>query len=294
MMNNSKTENRRSKSVYAKKSFGQNFLVDQNYINKIISALNPKENETIIEIGAGRGALTEKLVKSGAEIVAIELDRDLIPLLNEDFGQNENFNLIEQDALKVNFQEILKDQRSKIEDQKTKLVANLPYYISTAILQHLIQYRNEFSELILMLQREVVERITAEAGNTERGFLTVLVEAYFETEKLFDVPPNAFRPAPKIWSSIVRLKPKARSIIKDDEFFREIVSLGFRQKRKTILNNLKNAGEILYKKDLKALLEKNNIETKRRAETLTLEEWKKLTEIFNAKTQRREDAETDL
>lgn len=275
---------------FAKKSFGQNFLVDQNYINKIISAVNPKENETIIEIGAGRGALTKKLVESGASIIAIELDGDLIPLLIEDFGQNENFNLIEQDALKIDYSE-LSTSHSAL---STKLVANLPYYISTAILQHLIQYRNEFSELILMLQREVVERITAEVGNTERGFLTVLMEAYFETEKLFDVPPNAFRPAPKIWSSIVRMKPKAEKSIENGEFFRKLVSFGFRQKRKTILNNLKNAGEILYNKDLKALLEKNGIEPKRRAETLTLEEWKKLAEIVNTKKQRHEGAETDL
>ncbi len=267
------------KTNYAKKSFGQNFLVDQNYINKIISALNPKENETIIEIGAGRGALTEKLIESGANIIAIELDRDLIPILENDFGENENFKLIANDALKVDFSE-LSTQHSAL---STKLVANLPYYISTAILQHLIQYRNEFSEMVLMLQREVVERITAEIGNTERGFLTVLVEAYFEAEKLFDVPPNAFRPAPKIWSSIVRLKPKAADDISNDENFRKIVSCAFRQKRKTILNNLKNAPEILYKEDLKEVLEKNNIETIRRAETFDLGEWKKIATLLSVK-----------
>ena len=269
------------KTNYAKKSFGQNFLVDQNYINKIISALNPKEHETIIEIGAGRGALTEKLIESGAEIIAIELDRDLIPVLENDFGENENFKLVANDALKVDFSE-LSAQHSAL---NTKLVANLPYYISTAILQHLIGYRNEFSELVLMLQREVVERITAEIGNTERGFLTVLVEAYFESEKLFDVPPNAFRPAPKIWSSIVRLKPKAADDISNDENFRKIVSCAFRQKRKTILNNLKNAPEISDKENVKEVLENNNIETNRRAETLNLDEWKKLAEILSVKNE---------
>lgn len=269
------------KTSFAKKSLGQNFLVDDNYINKIISALNPKENDTIIEIGAGRGALTEKLVESGANIIAIELDRDLIPLLVKDFGENDNFKLVENNALKIDFS-ALGTPHSAL---GTKLVANLPYYISTAILQHLIQYRNEFSELVLMLQREVVERITAEVGNTGRGFLTVLIEAYFRAEKLFDVPPNAFRPVPKIWSSVIRLKPKTENFIENDEFFREIVSLGFRQKRKTILNNLKNAGEILCKKDLKALLEKSEIETKRRAETLSLEEWKKMAEILSGENE---------
>lgn len=269
-------------TVFAKKSFGQNFLVDQNYISKIIAALNPRENETIIEIGAGRGALTENLLESKANIFAIELDKDLIPLLLEKFGQFENFNLIEQDALKLEFSE-LRIQNSEL---KTKLVANLPYYISTAILQKLIEQREVFTEMILMFQREVVERITAASGNKERGFLTVLVEAYLQTEKLFDVPPTAFRPVPKVWSSVVRLKPKNESKIKNEKLFREIVSTGFRQKRKTLVNNLKNVPEFVYKnsriKENPALiLERLEIRPDRRAETLTLEEWIKLVNFLN-------------
>jgi 16S rRNA (adenine1518-N6/adenine1519-N6)-dimethyltransferase len=157
----------------------------------------------------------------------------------------------------------------------SKLVANLPYYISTAILQKLIEQRDCFSEMILMLQREVVERIVAEAGNKERGFLSVLVQTYLETEKLFDVAPTAFRPAPKVWSSIVRLKPKPEIEIKDEKLFREIISTGFMQKRKTILNNLKNAAPELKKKlgDVASFLESCRVEPQRRAETLTVDEW---------------------
>ncbi len=269
---------------FAKKSFGQNFLVDKNYISKIISALNPQENETIIEIGAGRGALTEKLVESGANILAIELDKDLIPLLQDEFGKYGNFQIIEKDALKIDFSS-LKTQNSKL---KTKLVANLPYYISTAILQKLIEQRYVFSEMILMLQREVVGRICAEAGNKERGFLTVLVEAYFKIQKLFDVPPTAFRPVPKVWSSAARFTVKSEKEIgiKNERLFREFISLGFKQKRKTILNNLKNSSGFLYKSvadkaDLASDLEKLNIDPKRRAETLTLDEWRKLTAFFD-------------
>ena len=270
-----KTEVRKPKTVFAKKSLGQNFLVDRNYINKIITALNLQPNDAIIEIGAGRGALTEKLVESGARIIAIELDKDLIPLLRERFENNENFALIEQDALKIDFREL-----TKTEDQrpKTKLVANLPYYISTAILQKLIEQRNCFLEMILMLQREVVERITAEAGNRERGFLTVLVEAYMKAEKLFDVPPNAFRPAPKVWSSVVRLLPEDNREITDEKLFREIIGAGFAQKRKTILNNLKNAPPELKEKfgNVETLLASCHIESHRRAETLTVNEWEQL------------------
>lgn len=270
------------KTPFAKKSFGQNFLIDQNYISKIISALGPKPNETIIEIGAGRGALTERLIESGANILAIELDKDLIPLLKKEFAENENFQLIEQDALKVDFQQLTKDKR-----QKKKLVANLPYYISTAILQKLARQREVFGELILMFQREVVERIIAEPGNKERGFLTVLVEAFFHAEKLFDVPPTAFRPVPKVWSSVVRLTTKNENALQNENLFLEIISAGFRQKRKTILNNLKNAPESLFReKEIRAnlpqVLEKLKIDPQRRAETLALEEWIKLTNFFDS------------
>lgn len=264
---------KKSKALFAKKSFGQNFLVDQNYIRKIIEAVNPQKGETIIEIGAGRGALTEKLVKSRANIIAIELERDMIAILHERFGKYENFNLIENDALKTDFADL-------INSKPAKLVANLPYYISTAILQKLIEQRDVFSEMILMFQLEVVERITAEAGKKERGFLTVLVEAYLKTEKLFDVPPKAFRPAPKVWSAILRLITKEPSeiTVSNDILFRELVSAGFSQKRKTILNNLKNSQPILKAKlgDAEKLLNKSEIDSKRRAETLTLEDWKQI------------------
>lgn len=265
---------------FAKKSFGQNFLTDQNYIHKIVAALNPQTDETIVEIGAGRGALTEMLFESGAKIFAIELDRDLIPLLEEKFGDFENFNLIQQDALKIDFSELNENHKSK-----TKLVANLPFYISTAILQKLIEQRAVFSEMILMFQREVVERITAEAGSSERGFLSVLTQAYLEVEKLFDVSPNAFRPAPKVWSSVVRLKPLENVEIEREDVFRELVSAGFAQRRKTILNNLKNAPQELIGKigDAERLLERCEIDYKRRAETLTLEEWKSILKNLSLK-----------
>lgn len=274
----------KSRKPFAKKSFGQNFLVDQNYINKIISALAPQNGETIFEIGAGRGALTEKLIESGANILAIELELNMIAVLKESFGDYQNFQLIEADVLKIDFHNLLENQP---ENQKVKLVANLPYYISTAILQKLIEHREIFSEMILMFQREVVDRITAEPGNSERGFLTVLVQSNLEVEKLFDVPPKAFRPAPKVWSSVVSLITKESDFqIKNENLFREIVSAGFRQKRKTIFNNLKNvSAELLEKFEKKGslanILENLNIEPNRRAESLTLDEWKKLSNLLS-------------
>ncbi len=273
------------KKPFAKKSLGQNFLVDQNIINIIISSLNPQKNETIVEIGAGRGALTEKLVETSGKVLAIEIDRELVPILRDQFGDRDNFHLIEQDALEINFESLINLQGP---NHKTKLVANLPYYISTAILQHLIQYRHSFSELVLMLQREVVDRITAKTGNKERGFLTVLIEAYFETEKLFDVPSNAFRPVPKVTSSTMRLITKKDGQIEriDEKMFRDIVSLGFMQKRKTILNNLKNATGVILNNIEKnggivKILGNAEIDSRRRAETLELIEWVNLVKIMS-------------
>ena len=284
--------NRRSpKTAFAKKSLGQNFLVDPTIINAIIDALELQAGETIIEIGAGRGALTRELVQTEAQIIAIELDRDLIPILQTEFANFPNFKIIEADALETNFAEIIKDQRPKTKDQRPKLVANLPYYISTAILQRLIEQRENFSELTLMLQREVVERITAAPNNSERGFLTVFIEAFAAVEKLFDVPPMAFRPVPKIWSSVVKIKFHQTSLItasaESQRLFKSLISTGFAQKRKTILNNLKSAPAPLSAKISEQggalkLLETSEIAAGRRAESLTLSEWLKLLSVFDS------------
>lgn len=265
------------KSPFAKKSFGQNFLVDGKYINKIIAALKLKENETIIEIGSGRGALTEGLVESGANVIAVELERDMIAVLRQRFDDEENFRLIEGDALKIDYSEF------RVPDAKLKLVANLPYYISTAILQKLIEQRDVFGEMILMFQSEVVERITARVGNSERGFLSVLVQNYLEVDKLFDVPPTAFRPSPKVNSAIVKLTPKSETNVGDEALFREIVSAAFVQKRKTIFNNLKNCPPKLLERigDVNGLLGKCAVEPSRRAETLTIDEWRGLCEAID-------------
>lgn len=273
-----------SRRSYAKKSLGQNFLVDQSCINKIISALDPKSDETIIEIGPGRGALTQKLVNLSGKVIAIEIDRELAPLLRESFSDDENFFLVEKDALEVDFGALTAIQSTA---RKTKLVANLPYYISTAILQHLIQYRTSFSELVFMLQKEVTERITAEPGTKQRGFLTVLIENYFNTENLFEVSPRSFKPVPKVTSAVIRLRPKKSFLSSktEEDLFRELISVAFAQKRKTLQNNLKNASgkiaELIGDREaLNALFTRTGIDPRRRAESVTRDEWIILMEYF--------------
>lgn len=265
--------NRDQTTGFAKRSLGQNFLVDQDFIDKIIKAVDPQPGETILEIGPGRGALTHRLVNSGAKVIAIELDRELVPQLREQFKDSPNFRVIEDNATKVDYARIgLAGSEGQIE---FKVVANLPYYISTAILQNLASQRSCFSSLILMFQREVVGRITAAPGTAERGFLTVLVESAFSVRKLFDVPPNAFRPIPKVVSSVVELTPKP-PLVTDNSGFRDLISQGFMQKRKTILNNLKGKNPNIFD-----VLKESEIDPQRRAESLTLDEWIRLFGFIN-------------
>ena len=257
----------------AKKRLGQNFLVDETYARRIVGALAPRAGETVLEIGPGRGALTSPLVESGARVVAVEFDRGLVAPLRSRFAGRENFTLIEADALEVEFCSVIEP------DASARVVANLPYNISTAILQRLIERRRCVSEMVLMLQREVVARITAPPGSTERGYLTVIVEAYCEAEALFDVPPGAFRPAPKVWSTVARLRARAGGPeVGDERLLWRVVSAGFAQRRKTILNNLRAApGDLRARVEAvggaATLLEAAGIEPARRAETLALDEW---------------------
>ena len=258
----------------AKRRFGQNFLVDQNVINRILDAVQPKSDETVIEIGPGRGALTARLLQSGARIIAIEFDRDLVPKLHGQFAGHSNFTLIEADALTVDFCRLVEPAHT------ARVVANLPYNIGTAILQRLIEQRACITEMFLMLQREVADRVTASTDSHERGYLSVFVEAYCETEKFFDVPARAFRPVPKVVSTVVRLRVRERipADVKDESLLWQVVSAGFAHPRKTILNNLREAPspiqELLGKRGgASIVLCDAGIPPLRRAETLTIEEW---------------------
>jgi 16S rRNA (adenine1518-N6/adenine1519-N6)-dimethyltransferase len=266
-----------------KKRFGQNFLADERVVERIIEEVSPRADETIVEIGSGRGALTSALVEKAGRLVAVEYDRDLVPLLREKFGARENFILIEADALAIDLCDAIAPAT------QARVVANLPYYISTAILQRLIEQRACLTEMILMLQREVVERICAPPASSGRGFLSVLVEAYCEAETLFDVAPTSFRPVPKVWSSVVRLRLRRRIAIDlvDENLLWRIVSAGFAQRRKTIFNNLRHAPAELLARIEKAggaerVLEGAGVVPQRRAETLTLEEWGRVTRVLEA------------
>lgn len=265
----------------AKRRLGQNFLVGSHFPQLIAASVAPQPGETILEIGPGQGALTGLLTESGARVVAVELDRELVPLLAGQFSRLDNFRLIEADALRVDFCEAIAPAAS------ARVVANLPYNISTPILQRLIQHRRCLREMTLMLQREVVERIVAPPGGKECGYLSVLVQFYCEAEKLFDIPPGAFRPVPKVISSVVRLKvrPQPAAEVNDEELFFELTKTLFAQRRKTILNNLRAGAERLELADaarVKHLLDQAGLDPQRRAETLSIAELARLANFISA------------
>ena len=267
-----------SSLILPSKRLGQHFLRDPRTIKRIIEAFAPKRDEIVLEIGPGTGALTAELVERAARVVAIEFDNKLAALLLERFGARDNFRLVQGDALNHDFCAEIHPATS------ARLVANLPYNISTAILQRLIAQRSCLTEMVVMLQREVVERILAPAGSSERGFLSVLVEAYCETEKLFDVAPGSFRPPPKVWSSVLRLtlRTNAPVELKDEELMWQLVSAGFAQKRKTMLNNLRHSSgklqEVIGQNGgASIVLCKAEVDVQRRAETLTVEDWVRIT-----------------
>ena len=257
------------------KSLGQNFLVDDSVPKDIVLGAEVDENDLVIEIGPGVGTLTAQLLNKAKKVVAIELDNDLIPILTEEMGSNPKFTLIHNDALKVNFNEIIGEEKS------VKLVANLPYYVTTPIIVKLLKEKYNFKSLTIMIQKEVAERMDAEPGNKDYGSLSLLVQYYCNTKIIRKVPPQCFIPRPQVDSLVIRLdrldEPKVK--VENEKLFFEIIRSSFNMRRKTLWNGVKNIG--LSKEKLELAFEEAGIDPKRRGETLTIEEFAVLSDKIN-------------
>ena len=257
------------------KSLGQNFLVDDSVPRDIVSGAEVDENDLVIEIGPGVGTLTAQLLNKAKKVVAIELDNDLIPILTQEIGDNPKFTLIHKDALKVDFNEIIG------EDKSVKLVANLPYYVTTPIIVKLLKENYNFKSLTIMIQKEVAERMNAEPGNKDYGSLSLLVQYYCNTRIVRKVPPQCFMPRPKVDSIVIRLdrleEPKVK--VENEKLFFEIIRSSFNMRRKTLWNGVKNVG--LSKENLEVAFKEADIDPKRRGETLTIDEFAILSDKIN-------------
>lgn len=254
------------------KSLGQNFLIDDSVLTDIVEGAEVDENDLVIEIGPGVGSLTAQLIGKAKKVVSIELDNDLIPILETELGEYENFSLIHNDALKVDFNEIIGDEKS------VKLVANLPYYVTTPIIVRLLKENYNFKSLTIMIQKEVAERIDAAPNCKEYGALSLLVQYYCNTKIVRVVPPNCFIPRPKVDSIVIRLDrlEKPRVEVKDEKLMFDIIRNAFNMRRKTLWNGTKFLG--IQKEILEKAYEEAGIDPKRRGETLTLEEFAALSD----------------
>lgn len=217
----------------ARKRFGQNFLHDQNVIQRIVHQIQPREGQHLVEIGPGKGALTEEVLHHIAHMDVVELDRDLIPILQDQLG--ERISIHNQDAMKFDFCSLTEG------DEKLRVIGNLPYNISTPLIFHLLGLRHCIHDMHFMLQKEVVERMVAGPGSKTYGRLSIMVQYFCQVEKLFIVPPGAFTPAPKVDSAIVRLLPYAQPPheVESVETLSKLVAQAFSQRRKTLRNTLK-------------------------------------------------------
>ena len=255
-----------------KKGLGQNFLIDDSVLDDVVDGAEVNEEDFIIEIGPGFGTLTRALLRRAKRVCAIELDEKLLPILQDELKEFDNFELIHNDALKVDFNELIKDEKS------VKLVANLPYYLTTPIIVNLLTGGYNFKSLTIMIQKEVAQRIDSEPNCKAYGAFSILVQYYCDTEILRLVPPTAFLPQPKVESMVIRLdrlkQPKVK--VKDEALFFFIVRQSFNMRRKTLWNGVKNLG--VGKEDLQKCFERANIDPKRRGETLSLQEFAALSD----------------
>ena len=256
-----------------RKTLGQHFLIDHNIVHKIVRLAELQPGETVLEIGPGRGVLTEALLNEAGLVIAVELDSALCAYLRETLGDRPNMRLIEGDAVAFDYAQV---------PGPFLVVANLPYYVSTPILFRLLQERKSLDRMVLMLQAEVASRLAAAPGEKDYGVLSIAAQFCCQVRVAFRVPPTCFRPKPKVGSAVVVLTPLAKPLVSvgDEPFFFKVVRAGFAHRRKVLLNSLRDEGFDATGAGI--ALEKAGIDPHRRAETLSLAEFAKLSDALRA------------
>lgn len=263
------------------KSLGQNFLIDENILYKIIDGAEISKEDGVIEIGPGIGTLTQVLAERAGKVVAVEIDKNLLPILEETLREADNVEVINQDVLKLDLRGLIRD---KFEGKPVKVIANLPYYVTTPIIMKFLEERIPVSSMVVMIQKEVADRMQAKPGTKDYGALSVAVQYYCEPRIITKVPKSVFIPQPKVESTVIQLKvlenPKVK--VKDEGLLFDIVRAAFGKRRKTLLNALSSSNLGLDKEKIKEILSKSNIQEERRGETLTIEEFAHLADCIFA------------
>lgn len=257
------------------KSLGQNFITDKHVIERIVEGAGPSEKDLVIEIGPGIGVLTAEAAQQAAKVIAIEIDSKLIPILGETLAEYDNVEVINQDILKTDLNKIIDEQRQLGNfTGDVKIIGNLPYYITTPIIMHILENSIHAESITVMMQKEVADRIKASPGNKTYGAISAAVQYYCEVEQVISVPKEVFVPRPKVDSAVLKLTIRKETPVDliDEKAFFACIKAGFGQRRKTLLNSLTGTYG-LSKDEIRAILEKAGIDPVRRAETLDMNEF---------------------
>ncbi len=259
-------------NISANKSLGQNFLINDSVVNKIVESAEITKNDLVIEIGPGLGNLTEFLLEKAGKVIAIELDQRMLEILNDRFSLYDNFEIINEDVLKVNLNELIsKNKNSEIKN--AKIVANLPYYITTSIIMKLLEEKLDIETITVMVQKEVADRLIAIPGEKLSGAITYSVYYYATSENVTIVENNSFIPEPEVDSEVIKLSIRKNppvELLDEDQFFKT-VKASFMQRRKTLINALVNGGILKSKQDAKKLFDDLNMNYNTRGESLSIE-----------------------
>lgn len=267
-------------NISANKNYGQNFLIDENIVNSIIDCAEISKDDFVIEIGPGLGTLTSKLLEKSGKVTCIELDKKMLDILNDRFKLYDNFELINEDVLKVDLKKIIDNNLEKFKN--AKVVANLPYYITTPIIMKLLENKLNLTSITVMVQKEVAERLTETPGGKNTGAITYSINYYTEPSLVINVPNSSFIPIPKVDSSVINLKLLSTNKVtpQNEDLFFKIIKTAFLQKRKTLINTLIN-GNFGDREFLENMLNKLGIDLKIRGEKLSLEDFKQIADYIN-------------
>ncbi|MBQ2938570.1 MAG: 16S rRNA (adenine(1518)-N(6)/adenine(1519)-N(6))-dimethyltransferase RsmA [Clostridia bacterium] len=265
-------------NIKANKSLGQNFLISEEVVNEIVSCSQIKKDDLVIEIGPGLGTLTKFLLEQAGKVICIELDKKMINILEDRFSLYDNFELINNDVLKVDLKELIKNEKEKGKIKNVKIVANLPYYITTPIIMKLLEEELELESITVMIQKEVADRLIAIPGEKNTGAITYSVYYYATSEAILEVPNSSFIPEPEVTSKVIKLNIRKEKTVdpQDKEKMFKIIKSAFTQKRKTLINSLSNTKIFDNKQQGEEILKTLNINQNVRPEELTLEEFAKI------------------
>ena len=273
-------------NIRANKSLGQNFLINENVVETIVESSEIEREDLVIEIGPGLGTLTKYLLEKAGKVICIELDKKMVRILEDRFKLYNNFELLYQDVLKVDLKNLIKNEKEKNNFKNVKIVANLPYYITTPIIMKLLEEKLDLESITVMIQKEVADRLIATPGDKETGAITYSVYYYATSQAILEVPNDSFIPEPEVTSKVIKLNIRKNPPVKvkSKEVMFRIIKSAFMQRRKTLLNALVNTKVFLNKEEGIKILKEIGLAEDIRAEKLTIEDFAKITNIILEKT----------